>query len=92
MNVRGPPPRISNDCMHRGAAPESTAYGALGIDVSPSTSPATDASARSRSRGGPNHRRVRGRVSIAPPTASGGSAWQGATLCDSEAPVLLGAT
>jgi hypothetical protein len=60
-----------------------------------STSPAIDASLRSQSRGGRNHRRVGGWESGAPPTASGGgggSAWQGVALCDSEAPFRLGVT
>jgi hypothetical protein len=32
MNVRAPPPPISNDCRRRGAVPESAACGALSID------------------------------------------------------------
>jgi hypothetical protein len=39
---------------------------------SPSTSPATDASVRSPSRGSRNHRRVGERESVAPPTTLGG--------------------
>jgi hypothetical protein len=60
--------------------------------LSPSTSPVTDASAASPSRGGRNRRKVGGRGLVTPPTASGGSAWWGTALCNLEAPVLLGAT
>jgi hypothetical protein len=33
MNIRAPPPWISNDCRRRGAAPGSAACGALGVDA-----------------------------------------------------------
>jgi hypothetical protein len=33
MDVRAPPPRISNNCRRRGAALEPTACGALGVDA-----------------------------------------------------------
>jgi hypothetical protein len=59
---------------------------------SPSISLATDASTVSPSQGGRNRRKIGGREPVTPPTAPGGSAWQGVAPCDSEAPVLLGAT
>jgi hypothetical protein len=87
-----PPPRISNDCRCRGAAPDSTACGALDVDAESVKFPRDRRLCRESESG-------RSEPSYSLRTEAGrsshllrGSTWRGAVLCDSEAPVPPDAT
>jgi hypothetical protein len=67
-----PPPRISNDCKRRGAAPESTACSALGVDAESVDFPRDRRRYRESESGGWSHRKVGRWEPVAPPTSSGG--------------------
>jgi hypothetical protein len=67
-----PPPWISNDCRRRGRRQTPPPAVRSASMPSPTTFPATGASARSLSRGGRSHRKARGRKPATPPTFSWG--------------------
>jgi hypothetical protein len=67
-----PPPRISNDCRRHGAAPDSTACGALGVDAEFVDFPRDRRLCRESESGGQSHRKASAQKPTAPRTFSGG--------------------
>jgi hypothetical protein len=92
MNIWAPPPRISNDCKRRGAAPDSASCSAFGVDAG-SIDLARDRRLCKESELGRSEPLKSWRTGARRFFDSlSGSAWWGGALCNLEAPVPLGAT